>query len=342
MDGHVNVNISGTSQSSLSSGEPQGEKRKVLNRLPMYVALDSDHFERSNADEATITTFSHGKKVHSFDPDTIRRAAVGSGTDEKSATEPDTFKKSAIDMLKKSFFYTLGIRYPFDAPKLTEEQKTEIKASIQPGDIILTMYPGYPGWQVLEEVTARSHFTHAALYEGDGKVLETLSNSGVTRTELDDTLNDTALLEIIRPPYQTKEDRDSVIAYSQSKLGNSYDYAFNTDNDNELYCSEMLYWALKSMPHPMEVKGNNFMGRYIVGPQALESIPDSKVVFSTGASFMKGLSFYYPVYAGTMAGAAAGATILGPAGFAAGAALGWASSILVGNRIQTGNWGLEL
>lgn len=317
----MNIHISRTSSGPVSSSEHQGE-RKIRDRLPMYVALDSDLSERRKADEVTLTTLSHGKKVHSF--------------------EADTVKKSAMDMLKKSFFYTLGIRYPHEAPKLTEEQKAEIKATIQPGDIILTLYPGYPGWQVLEEITARSHFTHAALYEGDGKVLETLSNKGVTRTELDETLNDTALIEIIRPPYQTEEDRDSMIAYSQSKLDKPYDYAFNTDNDSELYCSEMIYWALKSMPHPMEVKGNHFMGRYIVGPQALESIPDSKVVFSTGASFMKGLSFYYPVLAGTMAGAAAGAAVLGPAGFVGGAAIGWASSLLVGNRIQTGEWGLQL
>jgi len=322
MDGQMNVNLSGASPATTAGLNEQKRKTTVRERLPIASEHDSERSPGPASDEALITTFSHGKKVHSF--------------------EADTVKKTAMDAAKKSFFYALGIRYPFHTQKLTDEQKAEIKANIQPGDIILTLYPGYPGWQVLEEVTARSHFTHAALYEGDGKVLETLSTTGVTRTELDDTLNDTAMIEIIRPPYKTPEDRDSVIAYSRSKLGEPYDYAFNTENDKELYCSEMIYWALKGMPNPIEVKGNHFAGHHIVGPQALESIPDSKVIFSTGASFMKGLSFYYPVFAGMMTGAVAGAAVLGPAGFLGGAALGWASSILIGNRIQTGQWGLEL
>jgi hypothetical protein len=195
---------------------------------------------------------------------------------------------------------------------------------------------------MLEEVTARSCFTHAALYEGDGKILETLSTDGVGRTELEDTLNDAALIEVLRPPYKTPEDRDAVISFSQSKMGMPYDYAFDTSNDKELYCSEMIYWALKSMPNPIEVKGNHFMGHFIVGPQALESIPDSKIVFSTGASFMKGLSFYSPVYAGTIAGAVAGGALMGPVGAIGGAAIGWAATVLTGNRFQTGKWGFEV
>jgi len=320
MDTQINMPLQGTGAGLSRQDGETIRKTTVRDRLP--VPHDPDRFEQSGGEEAPVSILSHGKAVH--------------------VLEADSLKNKAIGLLKKGFFHVLGIRFPHTAKKLSEEQKKEIREALKPGDIILTMSPGYPGWQVLEEVTARSCFTHAALYEGDGKILETLSSDGVARTELEDTLNDAALIEVLRPPYKTPEDRDAVISYSRSKMGRSYDYGFNTNDDNELYCSEMIYWALKSMQNPIEVKGNHFMGHYIVSPQAMESIPDSKVIFSTGASFLKGLSFYSPVYAGTIAGAVGGAALMGPVGLIGGAALGWAASVLTGNRFQTGKWGFEV
>jgi hypothetical protein len=198
---------------------------------------------------------------------------------------------------------------------------------------------------VLEKVVFGSDFTHAAIYEGDGKFIEATtgdpSGKGVIRSDLKEYLDGgRIMIEVIRPPYKSEEDKKAALDYARSQLGKPYDSGFNQENADEIYCAELVQRALASMPNPIEAPITNFLGHKAVGPNAFQKIPGAEKVFSTGASFWKAALSHYPVYMGAAAAAAVGGITLGPLGAVGGFIAGGLLSTMAGNKMQGESFGL--
>lgn len=268
---------------------------------------------------------------------------------ESSDLPVDTFAAGGIKENFKAgggsiFTALLDTRVPTVTKPFNDEQRDQVLKDIRPGDIILETNDAYPGWQFLEKLVFGSSYTHAAIYEGDGKFIEATtgdpSGKGVVRNDLKEYLEGRISLEIIRPPYKSEEDKESALNYARSQLGKSYDSAFNQNDDKEQYCAELVQRALEAMPNPIKVPITNFFGKKAVGPNAFQKIPDGKVVFSTGSGFFKSRLSHYPVYASAIAGAVAGGAVLGPVGAIGGFAACGILSILTGNKVQAGSFSL--
>lgn len=238
----------------------------------------------------------------------------------------------------------LDVRVPTVTKLFPAEEKDKVLKLIQPGDIILESNDAYPGWQFLEKLVFGSAYTHAAIFEGDGKFIEATtgdpSGKGVVRNDLGEYLQGRISLEIIRPPYKTPEDREAALNYARANLGKDYDSSFNQNDDEKLYCAELVQRALESMPNPIKVPITNFFGKKAVGPNAFQKIEGGEVVYSTGSGFFKSRLSHYPLYLSGAVAAAVGGAALGPLGAVGGFIAGAVGSILVGNKIQEGEFSL--
>jgi hypothetical protein len=237
--------------------------------------------------------------------------------------------------------YCLDMRVPSaDKKPFTEEEIETLVNKLEPGDVLLISGDNYPHWKFLEKATLGSDFTHAAIYEGDGQFIEATCPE-VIRTDLRKDLDRKLNFEVIRPPYASKDDVKAALDYSRAQLGKPYETELDFETDKELGCSELVQRALKAMPHPIEVDTRNVVGKKIVAPDAFRDIDGAQTIFSNRKSFLSMLlSKHYPVVACSAACAVLGSMATGPLGAIAGFIGGGLLSIAIGNKIETGTFGL--
>lgn len=213
-----------------------------------------------------------------------------------------------------------------------------ILENIRPGDIILETDATTPSWGIMEEFAGGGEYTHAAIYEGDGKFLEATTEAptgkGVVRSDLKEYLSGRLRLEVIRPNYQSKEDIDAALNYARSQIGKPYDSEFDYSSDEKQYCSELVSKALASMPHKIEVPSVTVKGKKAVLPVSFRYLPDSEKIYSDNNSFAKTLLHSSPGLAGGVAMAVAGGVLLGPVAAVGGLLLGTVATSWIGGDIQ--------
>lgn len=254
---------------------------------------------------------------------------------------PVVRKKGLSNML----ISMLNIRVPTTTKSFALKEKEKVLDLMQPGDIILENNDAYPVWQILEKMALNSDFTHAAIYEGDGKFLEATpgdpSGKGVLRSDLREYMDGRINLQIIRPPYKTPEDREAALNYAKAQLGKPYDAKFSQKDDDSIYCSELVQRALASMPNPINVAINSVLGKKVVSPDAFQKIPGAKVVFTTKNSFARSLMSHIPVYLTAAVTGLATGCLLGAGMVASGCIGGGILMVMLGNKLQAGKFSLH-
>lgn len=234
----------------------------------------------------------------------------------------------------------MGRRVPTLKRPISEESRQKVLHDIQPGDVLLETDLAYPGWERMEHYTLRSNYTHAAIYEGEGKFLEATTPGGVMRTDLDEYLHGPIKVAVIRPPYQDPDDVKAALNYARSQLGKEYDSSFDASDDSQIYCAELVRNALASTPHPIATPERKFFGRQAVAPDAFFKIEGAKVVYDDKAHYWKDRLYAAPVALATAAAATAGGMAFGTLGAIGGAVLGYTGSLMVGNYLQIGQFRL--
>ncbi|GMU51669.1 MAG: hypothetical protein AMXMBFR33_08150 [Candidatus Xenobia bacterium] len=231
----------------------------------------------------------------------------------------------------------MGRRIPTTVPEISPERAEHLKESLQPGDIILTCDCTFPGWARLEYWTVQASYTHAALYAQDGKVYEA-TGRGVKGVELEDYFSGRLKVALVRPPYEGPEDIKAASDYCQSQEGKAYDGLGDLHDDTEVACTELVYKALLAGPHPIDTRVHKVLGQETVGPDSFMKIPGARVVHDDGSHYWKNKLGHWPLAASAVGGAVAGGALAGGGGAVAGFALGLVSSVLVGNKLQTGSY----
>jgi len=274
------------------------------------------------------------KKESTAEGNAIQDAYVRSGV----PGAPEHKGNKLVAMFEK---YCLDMRVPSAEKKpFSSEQIEALVNTLEPGDVLLISGDNYPHWKFLEKATLNSDFTHAAIYEGDGQFIEA-TYPKVIRTDLRKELDRKLNFEVIRPPYASKDDVKAALDYSRAQLGKPYETELDFETDKELGCSELVQRALKAMPHPIEVDTRNVFGKKIVAPDAFRDIDGAQTIFSNRKSFVSMLlSKHYPVLACSAACAVLASMATGPMGAIAAFIGGGLLSIAIGNKIETGTFGL--
>jgi len=172
------------------------------------------------------------------------------------------------------------------------EDKKTVKSMLQPGDIILQKDERAIIMQAMSKVVTGSDFVHAALYEGNGKMLESVV-TGVREANIDEYLQGENSVQIVRPHYESEADRQAAIDFAREQKGKPYNMLFDEKTHESYYCTQLVREAFQAMPHSIEVPVSDFMGKHIVGAGAFQKIPDAEVIYNRGGDFkdsVKGVS----------------------------------------------------
>lgn len=228
----------------------------------------------------------------------------------------------------------MGRRIPPAYPEISEEKIRDLCAKIKPGDVILTADLAYPGWARMEYWTVRSNHTHAAFVGNDGQVYEAVGR-GVLKGKLEDFFEGRIKVAVARLGLD-----DGAVArateYCQKQVGKPYDDAFDTADDSEFYCSELVAKAVEHGNPSLRAPRHTLLGREAIAPDAFLHIPGAERVHDDGSDYWKNKLAYWPLGSSALAGGVTGAMVGGVGGAVVGGLVGFVGSVLVGNKLQTG------
>jgi uncharacterized protein YycO len=199
---------------------------------------------------------------------------------------------SALTKVRKQGVYTAtivsgalsNVPFPTAIEPFPAEDRETVKSLLKPGDIILQKNEGAIIMQAMSKVVTGSDFVHAALYEGDGKMLESVVR-GVREASVDEYLRGENSVQIVRPHYESEADLQAAIEFAKEQKGKPYNMLFDDRTKESYYCTQLVREAFQAMPHPIEVHVSDFMGKHIVGAGAFQNIPDAEVIYNRGGSF---------------------------------------------------------
>lgn len=255
--------------------------------------------------------------------------AVQSPPRDQVSLGEDRIEKSTRTLTQWALVGALSTPCLTTSSALTDAEKDEIRATVQPGDVLLRNRNGYPLWNLYEHAQfGSSDYNHSALYIGNGRIIEAGPGRGTAEKSLDGFLhcNQAAVL---RPRWRSDEQRDAALSYALAKVGTPYDPYFNHANDNELYCSELVYHALRQGAEPIDVPVHHVLGDEKVGPDAFLHSPDIDVVWSKEARFNDHMTSHWMGFGLIGSAAAAGCAVGGGLGAAVGAVGGVVASALL-------------
>ncbi|MEI7919768.1 MAG: YiiX/YebB-like N1pC/P60 family cysteine hydrolase [bacterium] len=123
---------------------------------------------------------------------------------------------------------------------------------------------------------------------GDEKLIIDSSSHGVAIREYQELSNIKKVSFLIALSSfkinRTKKDITTFLTYAIRQVGKNYDYDMITDNDTSLYCSELIYEALKQIDIVLNIK-QEIYGREIILPSDVvkyittEGIPSKEFKF---------------------------------------------------------------
>lgn len=109
-----------------------------------------------------------------------------------------------------------------------DPDKTTTPSALRPGDILLTSPRKRDGWvdRVYGELSRRvqgTRYGHAALYVGDGRVIDARMVHGVKERALSSVLRNNDVVAVT--PNVTERQRERAIDYARRTLGTRYSFA---------------------------------------------------------------------------------------------------------------------
>lgn len=256
----------------------------------------------------------------------------------KSDSESSGFGSKIKKLAGKALLLALNIPVMSSTPPVSEERRQKILDSLKPGDIILETNNNYPMFQIAEKIIGNSDFTHSAIYEGNGQMIEANTShedgTGVARVDVAGYLEGRMSVQIIRPPYKTEEDIKAALAYADSQIGKDYDSSFDYQNSDKQFCSELVAKSLEAMPNKIYTPTIKTFGRELALPDAFKEIEGAEVVYNEGSNFWKNQLSHSLSFIGGAVAAGAAALALGPVGVTGAFLGGTVLTSIAGGMIQ--------
>lgn len=170
-------------------------------------------------------------------------------------------------------FFTTKL-WPWPLPwDVTPQQIEHLRQIAEPGDIVIES--NLHGWQwvALCGATIGTTWVHAALVGDNGSLL-TVHKEAI-ETDWDIYLGwGSTRIALIRPSYDSDEQRDQAIGYARTKLGTVYDASFADHAGN---CNGLVASSLASVGIP--VRSRKCFGKSIYAASCFLELPGAKVIW---------------------------------------------------------------
>lgn len=207
------------------------------------------------------------------------------------------FQADPLGFLSHRFVGLLERRIPTNFPIPSQERREKILAALEPGDVILETNLAYPGWKQMLHFGMGSNFTHAAIYEGNGKFFEATPHGGVQRSDLEKYFNDTVKLAVVKMPYASEADRQAVLDNFRSIRGKPYNRTpefLSSEHPQAFGCTEAVTYCLENLPNPIRVPRTVVAGREHVSPASFKEIPGAVVKYDDEPNYYDDLQSSWP------------------------------------------------
>jgi len=193
----------------------------------------------------------------------------------------DDLEREVLNLLSMIFSNAVGL-VELRRGKLYQRKDVlaEIHNVLKSGDILLDktpfrltdkLIPGYWGHAALwigaeHELKDMGIWDHpvVSLYHGEirkGRMVVEALRSGVEMNTLEHFLNIDSI-GILRKPDQNGEDRARTIIRALRQVGKPYDFNFEVETRNRIYCSKLVYLSYASMEWPIRKS----LGRTTITP----------------------------------------------------------------------------
>lgn len=195
----------------------------------------------------------------------------------------------------------LNLRFPVINASLSEETCDRLKSQLKPGDLLLKDDCRFP----LSQISARivqCYWIHSGIYVGNNQVIDIGSRSYVAAVSLDDFLK-ASKIAIYRPGYASLADVQSAISFVKEQLGKPFNSKFDLGRSNSFYCTQLLYEALKQLPHPIQINVSKFFGKPVVLHSDIEKSAEIQLVDFASIGSWQRLCAHVPAYCALFAGA---------------------------------------
>ncbi|MNS14366.1 hypothetical protein D3C72_459840 [compost metagenome] len=128
----------------------------------------------------------------------------------------------------------------FTARTAPQAAPADLKAQLKPGDVLLRRTEGTSG-----NLFIPSWWKHAAVYTGDGYVVEATFN-GVKKTPIDQFFAEGDHAMVVRAKGVTPEKQAQAAAYAEAQIGKPYDFDVDFDDDSRVTCTELADQAVNA------------------------------------------------------------------------------------------------
>ena len=167
-------------------------------------------------------------------------------------------------------------------PTISEKDAEKFVSQLKPGDMVVTNDEACTIFSlIIVAANGKADYNHAILYQGDGKTIESRTvTDGVAEGDLKEVLSHKHHAVAIRPHYEDGQGK-KVVEAGRGMIGTKYDFRFRM-GDNSMYCSEVVYKAVKSGAPQVGFKTRPMITREVVLPGDLLRTSQADVVAEVG------------------------------------------------------------
>lgn len=152
----------------------------------------------------------------------------------------------------------LGEIYP--ERSVTVDFVEATKKIIMPGDIFVTHED-----MVLTNLLVPGFYTHAAIYIGNGMVMEA-TGIGVHHVPIEKFLYEKDCVVVLRPKFAGVKQMLAACDVAEGLAGDPYDFAFTGDN-RAFYCAELVWYCYDQVFQPSPFTMRETWGVMTVTPE---------------------------------------------------------------------------
>jgi len=151
--------------------------------------------------------------------------------------------------IRKSFIYKLlakfltwfgDIRVELKPPATRARHFRKLLTLVEPGDVICRKYDSY-----LDSMFISGEYTHSGIVSHKETMIHAIAE-GVEKIDILDFVLDTEGFILLRPKYDREQNVINALSFAEKQLGKPYDFLFEKEEENTLYCHELTAKSLSA------------------------------------------------------------------------------------------------